>query len=48
LIEIALGEFLPRVYNKTLFEQKCERVYQQVYDSYAGQGQSIYGKEMVM
>jgi type I restriction enzyme R subunit len=48
LIEIALDEFLPRVYNKTLFEQKCERVYQHVYDSYAGSGRSIYGKDMVM
>ncbi|RQW87839.1 MAG: type I restriction endonuclease subunit R [Geobacter sp.] len=48
LIDIALDEFLPRVYNKALFEQKCERVYQHVYDSYAGQGRSIYGKEMVV
>jgi type I restriction enzyme R subunit len=42
LIEIALDEFLPRAYSKELFEQKCERVYQHVYDSYAGQGRSAY------
>lgn len=42
LIEIALDEFLPRAYGKEIFEQKCERVYQHVYDSYAGQGRSVY------
>lgn len=42
LIEIALDEFLPRAYGKEIFEQKCEQVYQHVYDSYAGQGRSVY------
>jgi len=45
---IASKKFLPRAYKKTLFEQKCERVYQHVYDSYAGSGRSINGKEMVI
>ena len=48
LIEIALDEFLPRAYSKDVYELKCERIYQHVYDSYAGQGRSMYNKEMVM
>ncbi|GEM_PF-3442180 len=48
LIEIALDEFLPRAYSKDVYELKCERIYHHVYDSYAGQGQSMYSKEMVM
>jgi len=48
LIEIALDEFLPRAFGKELFEQKCERVYQHVYDSYAGQGRSVYERAVVM
>jgi len=48
LIEIALDEFLPRAYSKDVYKLKCERVYQHVYDSYAGQGRSMYSKEMVM
>jgi type I restriction enzyme R subunit len=42
MIEIALDEFLPRVYDKKLYGQKCQRIYQHVFDSYAGQGQSVY------
>ena len=42
LIEIALDEFLPRAYGKELYAQKCERIYQHVYESYAGQGRSVY------
>jgi len=48
LIEIALDEFLPRAYSKDVYELKCERIYQHVYDSYAGQGRSMYSTEMVM
>ena len=33
---------LPRVYAPQVYEQKCERVYQHVFDSYAGQSSSIY------
>jgi type I restriction enzyme R subunit len=33
---------LPQVYDKELFATKCERVYQHVYDSYYGEGQSVY------
>jgi type I restriction enzyme R subunit len=33
---------LPRVYTPPLYEQKCELVYQHVFDSYSGQGKSPY------
>jgi type I restriction enzyme R subunit len=42
MIEMALDEFLPKTYNKEIYEQKCERVYQHVYDAYVGQGLSVY------
>jgi type I restriction enzyme R subunit len=35
---------LPRVYTKELYEQKCDLVYQHVYDSYYGVGQSVYAE----
>jgi type I restriction enzyme R subunit len=33
---------LPRAYTPELYQQKCDRVYQHVYDSYHGQNKSIY------
>ena len=33
---------LPRAYTPELYQQKCDTVYQHVYDSYAGEGSSIY------
>ncbi|MEJ7593832.1 MAG: type I restriction endonuclease subunit R [Planctomycetaceae bacterium] len=33
---------LPRVYLPEIYQQKCDTVYQHVYDSYPGEGQSIY------
>ena len=33
---------LPRVYTPEIYEQKCEHVYQHVFDSYVGQSSSIY------
>jgi cell division protein FtsI/penicillin-binding protein 2 len=33
---------LPRAYTPELYEQKCDVVYQHVYDSYQGEGRSIY------
>ncbi|APZ91604.1 type I site-specific deoxyribonuclease, HsdR family [Fuerstiella marisgermanici] len=33
---------LPRAYTPELYEQKCDTVYQHVYGSYQGEGQSIY------
>jgi len=33
---------LPRAYSPELYQQKCDTVYQHVYDSYQGEGRSIY------
>jgi type I restriction enzyme, R subunit len=33
---------LPETYDKDLYDQKCQQVYQHVYDSYYGAGRSIY------
>jgi hypothetical protein len=33
---------LPRAYTPQIYEQKCEQIYQHVFDSYSGQGQGIY------
>lgn len=33
---------LPRVYSTELYQQKCDTVYQHVYDNYQGKGRSIY------
>jgi type I restriction enzyme R subunit len=34
---------LPEMFDKTLYEQKCDLVYQHVYESYYGVGESVYG-----
>jgi type I restriction enzyme, R subunit len=33
---------LPRIYSKELYQQKCDVIYQHVYDSYFGQDSSIF------
>ena len=33
---------LPAAYDNDLFQQKCEVVYQHIYENYSGAGQSIY------
>lgn len=33
---------LPEVYERPLFDEKCEAVYQHVYEAYRGEGKSIY------
>ena len=40
-IETVLDE-LPRTYTPDLYQQKCEVVYQHVFDSYSGEGSSLY------
>ena len=40
-IEEALDQ-LPDRYTKDLYDQKCEAVYQHIYDSYYGIGRSVY------
>lgn len=41
-IENALDQGLPDAYDQTLYQDKCDRVYQHVYDSYYGEGRSVY------
>jgi type I restriction enzyme R subunit len=41
-IEKILDE-LPECFTPEIYRQKCDRIYAHVYDSYFGQGQSIYG-----
>ena len=33
---------LPRAYSKDLYEQKCDTVFRHFYDTYSGQGKSLY------
>ena len=40
-MKVTLDE-LPRVFTPELYQQKCDLVYQHVYDSYAGEGKSVY------
>ncbi|MHB8160792.1 MAG: type I restriction endonuclease subunit R [Thermoleophilia bacterium] len=46
VVRVAISELLdselPDAYTKELYQQKCDRLYQHVYDSYFGQGRSIY------
>ena len=41
-IEIVLDEMLPKSYPPDLYHQKCNTVYQHIYDSYYGAGKSVY------
>ena len=41
-IEDALDEGLPRAYSKDLYETKCSAVFEHVYESYQGEGKSVY------
>jgi type I restriction enzyme R subunit len=34
---------LPRAYTKELYEQKCDVVFQHFFETYSGQGKSVYG-----
>jgi type I restriction enzyme R subunit len=43
-IQDALDRELPRAYTPEVFNRKCDLVYQHIYDSYYGAGQSIYGR----
>ena len=42
-IETVLENELPRAYSTDLYQQKCDAVYQYVYEAYLGQGKSLYG-----
>jgi type I restriction enzyme R subunit len=41
-IEEQLDTLLPPAYDADLFQQKCDLVYQHIFDNYQGDGQSIY------
>ena len=41
-IQQILDPKLPDTYTPELFIQKCEAIYQHIYDSYYGEGKSIY------
>lgn len=44
-VQVAVEEILdklPQSYSAELYQQKCQEVYQHVYDAYFGQGRSIY------
>ena len=41
-IQTILDKELPRSYTPEIFQQKCDFVYQHIYDSYFGAGRSIY------
>jgi len=45
-VKVTIEEFLdnlPEVYTKPIFQTKCDAVFQHVYESYFGAGQSVYG-----
>ena len=41
-IEDVLDKGLPKVYSPQLYEDKCEAVYQHIYESYYGERKSVY------
>ena len=41
-IEDALDDGLPRAYSKELYQTKCTAVFEHVYESYQGEGKSVY------
>ena len=41
-IDVVLDRTLPRAYSQELYDQKCDAIYQHVFEPYAGQGQSLY------
>ena len=45
MVKLTIGEMLerlPPLYTRELYQQKCEAVYQHMYDSYYGEGRSAY------
>ncbi|MGH7827897.1 MAG: type I restriction endonuclease subunit R [Candidatus Binatia bacterium] len=41
-IEDALDDGLPRAYSKELYQTKCTAIFEHVYESYQGEGRSVY------
>ena len=44
-IEDTLDEGLPRAYTKELYSAKCDVLFEHVYESYFGDGGSVYGSQ---
>lgn len=47
-IEEILDQQLPEAYTPEVYQQKCEAIYQHVYESYFGAGRSIYSLPLVV
>ncbi|GCE04790.1 type I restriction endonuclease subunit R [Dictyobacter aurantiacus] len=43
-VETLLDNLLPAAYNNEAYQKQCDNIYQHIYDSYYGPGQSIYTK----
>jgi len=43
-IQDTLDKELPRSYSQEIYDQKCDLVYQHIYDNYYGQGNSLYNQ----
>ena len=41
-IRDVLDRGLPAAFSQVLYEQKCDMLYQHIYDSYYGHGRSVY------
>lgn len=41
-IQDALDQGLPRAYSKEIYEEKCTALFEHVYESYMGEGKSVY------
>jgi type I restriction enzyme R subunit len=41
-IEDILDKGLPNRFTQDMFHQKCDLIYQHIYDSYFGEGRSVY------
>ena len=41
-VELALDTGLPTSYTNEMYQRTCEEVFQHIYDSYFGPGQSVY------
>jgi type I restriction enzyme, R subunit len=45
-IEDTLDEGLPRAYSKELYQAKCTALFEHVYESYMGDGRSVYSQAL--
>ncbi len=45
-IQKILDEYLPKIYKAQLFQDKCARVYEHIYENYYGEGRSLYTESL--